>query len=595
MKVWKGNTFEKIFKMKFGRRMYLTYLIGGLLPMLLISVYLVHGTSKILVEQAENTEMVELEGIKRQILEIQNTMTTMSQYFYFDEKLEEISGKQYDDYQEMIEDYREYTAFLDYRKYYNNLIARISVYMRNKTLKGNMNFVVVDEQIEQQEWYQKVGSEGNSVVWAYLPNTTYYGYDHALALTRMIKTKSGEEVGVLAIYLRPERFEDMLLEREGTAFILLNGETVISHKGTDIEYDKIAGFISGQKEDEYQERIKIDGREYVITVINVRQKNTKDCMQVVSVRAVQDIIGDARKYNVRSILICCLSVILACVIIAHACELFSKRLEHFYKQMQKASDGKFDLEPMPYKNDEFTELYDYLCDMIQSIQRLLADIYREQLHAEQLKTQQKDAEFKMLTSQINPHFLYNTLETIRMKAVINQQQDIAELVSMLARILRSAIRAGENSVSIQEEMELAECYLKIQNYRFGDKIRYHIELNEELAQYRMLSLVLQPIVENAIIHGLEKKEKEGYIEIDASRDEDDIIFTIEDDGIGISEEKLKEIRQELQSNRLRGEHIGIFNVQYRIRLKYGEQYGVSIDSKVEKGTRVEIKIPACKE
>lgn len=594
MKVWKGNTFEKIFKMKFGRRMYFTYLIGGLLPMLLISVYLVHGTNKILVEQAENTEMVELEGIKRQILEIQNTMTTMSQYFYFDEKLEEISGKQYDDYQEMIEDYREYTAFLDYRKYYNNLIARISVYMRNKTLKGNMNFVVVDEQIEQQEWYQKVGSEGNSVVWAYLPNTTYYGYDHALALTRMIKTKSGEAVGVLAIYLRPERFEDMLLEREGTAFILLNGETVISHKGTDTEYDKIAGFISGQKEDEYQERIKIDGREYVITVINVRQKNTKDCMQVVSVRAVQDIIGDARKYNVRSILICCLSVILACVIIAHACELFSKRLEHFYKQMQKASDGKFDLEPMPYKNDEFTELYDYLCDMIQSIQRLLADIYREQLHAEQLKTQQKDAEFKMLTSQINPHFLYNTLETIRMKAVINQQQDIAELVSMLAKILRSAIRAGENSVSIQEEMELAECYLKIQNYRFGDKIRYHIELNEELAQYRMLSLVLQPIVENAIIHGLEKKEKEGYIEIDASRDEDDIIFTIEDDGIGISEEKLKEIRQELQSNRLRGEHIGIFNVQYRIRLKYGERYGVSIDSKVEKGTRVEIKIPACK-
>ena len=591
MKVWKGNAFKKILRMKFGRRMYQVYLLGGLLPMILISAYLIHGTNEILVEQAEKTEILELEGIKRQILEAQNTMTTMSQYFYFDEKLEEISQKEYDDYQKMINDFKEYTSFLEYRKYYNNMIARISVYMKNDTLKGNSNFVVVDEKIEQEEWYQRVGTEGNVVVWTYLPNSTYYGYDHALALTRMIKTRNREEVGVLAIYLRPEYFENMLLEREGTAFMLLNGETVISSKGTEIGYEAIIEHLPTQKIDEYQEKIEIDGKEYVLTMVTVSQKDTKDNIQVISVRAVEDIVREASKYNVRSIFLCFLSAIFAGTIIAYACEHFSKRLEHFYNQMQKAAQGNFDLEPMPDKNDEFSELYDYLCVMIQSIQRLLADVYREQLHAEQLKTQQKDAEFKMLTSQINPHFLYNTLETIRMKAVINKQQEIAELVSMLAKILRSAIRAGESNVSVQSELELVECYLRIQNYRFGDRIQYHIEMDDTLAEHEMLSLILQPIVENAIIHGLENKEEKGFIDIDVSRDEGDMVFTIEDDGIGMSEERLEEIRQELKSTRLRGEHIGIFNVQYRIRLKYGDEYGISIDSREGSGTKVEIRLP----
>lgn len=586
----KSKVFSKIWGMKFGHRMFGIYLVGGLLPLVLISAYLIHGTSQILVSQAKQTEMVELDGIRNQIEDVQNTMTTMSQYFYFDESIELIAKKQYMDYQEMVNDYKKCTSFLDYRKYYNNLISRISVYMKNNTLKGNANFVVVDEEIEQQEWYKRVGSKGNVIVWAYLPHDIY-GYDHALAMMRMIKTKEREDVGILAIYIRPECFEVMLPDRLGTAFILLNQDTVISQKGNEVQYEDIADFLPKQDVDKWQDNIWIDNKEYVLTMVSVEQKNTTDRLQVVSVRAVGDIVRKAKEYNLRSIYLCCFSIIVAVGVIGFSTYHFGERIEKFRLQMQKASMGNFELDEKLGGNDEISELYDYLGSMIYDIQKLLASIYQERIQAEKLKTRQKDAEFKMLTSQINPHFLYNTLETIRMKAVVNQQEEIEELVSSLAKILRSAIRAGEDFVTIEQEIELIENYLKIQKYRFGEKIQFHIELDETLKDYKILSLILQPLVENAIIHGLEGKEDIGHIDIDVSRADEDIVVTIEDDGIGIAVEKLEQIRKDIASNRLKGEHIGIVNVQYRIRLKYGDKYGMTIDSRENMGTKIEIRFP----
>lgn len=584
------NPIKKLLNMKFGHRMFLVYFVGGLLPLIAIGFYLIRGTNQILVEQAENTELVELEAVKRQILEMQNTVTTLSQYFYFDPELEEIAEKSYTDYQEMVNDFRNYTAFLDYQKYYNNIISRISVFLKNDTLKGNMDFVVVDEETESQEWYQRVSEKGSGVVWEYLPHLID-GYDHALAMTRMLKNKKGEDVGVLVIYIRPERFEGYIGEREGTAFVTLNGETVIAGKGTDVEFSDVKEFLPGQTVSEWQERIDIEGKEYVLTCENIWQSGTKDYLQVVSVRALEEILAEANEHSLKSIYISCACTIFAVLMILVSTWMFGKRIERFREQMQKAAEGNFELEKKLGGNDEISQLYDYLSIMIRDIQKLLAGIYQERIHAEQLKTKQKDAEFKMLTSQINPHFLYNTLETIRMKARVNKEYEIEELVKMLAKILRSNIQAGEKDVPIQSEIELVECYLKIQQYRFGDKIQYQIHVQEGTETYVILPLILQPIVENSIVHGLENKEDNGCIYIAVQKQEDGVVITVEDDGIGIEEEKLLEIQRELKKNRLKGEHIGICNVHHRIKLKYGEGYGVTIESARGQRTRVTIKLP----
>lgn len=584
-----SNPIKKILGITFGRRMFLIYLVGGLLPLMLIMSFLISGTREILVQQAEDTEMVELETIKRQLLEHQNILTTMSQYFYFDSKLEEIAQKNYTDYQEQVDDFKNYTAFLDYQKYYNNLISSISVFLENDTIKGNLDFVVVDEEEEAQEWYQRVTNKGG-VVWTYLPHVVY-GYDHALALTRMIKTKKGEDVGVLVIYMQMERLQEQTYEREGSFYITLNGETVLTEKSDSLSYEKIKDQLPDGSVEEWQGHLEIDGKECVVTCKNVKQAKTQDYLQIVSVKMLDDILREANRQNRKSFYLSIASMIFAVIIIMVTSYFFGKRIDRFREQMQKAAEGNFELEKKLGGNDEISQLYDYLGIMIYNIQKLLAEIYQEKLHAEQLKTKQKDAEFKMLTSQINPHFLYNTLETIRMKARVNKQYEIEELVKMLAKILRNNIRAGEKDVSIRSEMELVGYYLKIQQYRFGDRISYQIQMQEEIGDNMILPLILQPIVENSIIHGLEKKEEPGMITIAANAEGEDIQITVMDDGIGMEEDTLHTLRTEMNSMHLKGEHIGVCNVNHRIKLRYGKEYGITVESESGKYTKVVIRLP----
>lgn len=576
--------------MKLVYRMILIYVIGGLLPLSAIIGYLIHGTNQVLVSQAENAEIAELQTIGRQILELENTMTTVSSYFYFDDKLEEIAAKQYTDYQEMINDYRGYTAFKEYQSYYNTMISRISIFLQNHTLRGNSDFVVVDADTEVEAWYQRVSTEGSGCVWTCLP-ISLPKYDHAPAIARMIKTKKSENVGVLVIYLRPQQFEKMIWEREGSTYIVLDGETLLTSRHETIPFEELKQYLPDAAEEKYQTRIKAGEEEYVLTCENVKQEDTSDYFQVVSVRAVDEILREAYAQQRKSIWLFLGSVVLAGTLIFAFSWSFARRVGRFREQMQKASEGNFELEEKLGGNDEISQLYDYLSVMIWRIQRLLAQVYQEKIHAERLKTSQKDAEFKMLTSQINPHFLYNTLETIRMKARINKQYEIEELVKMLGKILRSSIQAGSKDMTIREEVELAEYYLKIQQYRFGERIQYQIYVEEGTERQKILPLLIQPLVENCIIHGLEGRADVGHIDVCVKRSGQNVVITVTDDGAGICGEKIAEIRRELAGNRTKGEHIGICNVNQRVRLRYGEEYGVTVESIGGEYTRVEITLP----
>lgn len=581
---------EKILGNKLGYRMFLVYIFGGFLPLVLIGFYLIRGTSQILVEQAKSGEMQELDTVKNQIAEMQDTMTTVSRYFYFDEKLEEIAGKEYTDYQEMIDDYRNYTSFLEYRKYYNDVISGISVFLENDTIRGNSEFVKVDDKILGQKWYQRVKEVKGGVIWEYLPHQDV-GYDHALALGRMLKTRKGENVGALVIYIRPERLEGYIRGRSGDTFIVLNGETPICLMGDNVSFRDIREYLPGQGEDNFQQQISVEGKSYIITCENIGQENSEDYLTVVGVRAYSDILKEANRQSVKSIVISCICACFAVAMILFFSLSFSRRVQRFKEQMKKAAEGSFELQEKLGGNDEISELYDYLHTMIHDFQRLLSEIYRERIHAEQLKTSQKDAELKLLTSQINPHFLYNTLETIRMKARVNKQYEIEDLVKMLGKILRSSISAGEKEVPVRSETELVESYLKIQQYRFGERIAYEIFVEEGMEERMIIPLILQPIVENSIIHGFEGREEKGHILIKVEQQKEDMVILVEDDGKGIEEEKLSQIREELKYHRFKGKHIGVCNVNQRIKLKYGDDYGVEVESVPGERTVVKMRLP----
>lgn len=581
---------NRLLRAKLGYRMFFIYVLGGVLPMVLIVSYLIAGTNKILVQQAEDTELTELETVKRQLLEVQNTLSTLSEYFYFNESIERLATRDYDSYQELVDDYRGFDVFEEHRKYYNDLIERISIFFDNQTLKSNFYFIVADDEVWQEEWYQRVREGNAGIVWTTLPYSLL-SEETTLVLTRALKSKKKEDVGVLAIYLRPERIADILRERDTATYIVLDGEKLTGQAGDGPDFAQIQEFLPGGDAGGEQRRVMLDGEEYVITCVTAQHDASQDYLQIVSMKSVREILAGAREQSARSGVIAGVSILAATAIILVFSSSFGRRVEHFRGQMQKAAAGNFALEERLGGNDEISELYDYLNEMILQIRRLLAEVYRERLHAEQLKASQKDAEFKMLASQINPHFLYNTLETIRMKARVNKQYEIEELVKMLAALLRRSIQAGEQDVPVRSEVELMAYYLKIQQYRFGDRIQYSIEVEEGERDRLIMPLILQPIVENAIVHGLEDKAEEGHIAICVRREGEFLLLTIEDDGMGIPSGRLAEIRGELEKGAFKGEHIGICNVGQRIRLKYGGRAGLSINSEEGKGTRVEIRIP----
>lgn len=258
--------------------------------------------------------------------------------------------------------------------------------------------------------------------------------------------------------------------------------------------------------------------------------------------------------------------------------------------MNEVVVGNFTLSDCISGKDEIGELHRSLKIMVDSINKLIHEVYEVNLQKEQLNNRQKQAEFKMLASQINPHFLFNILENIRMKAYCAGQEELAAIVKMLAKIMRRNLEVGSEPVSLKSEIDLVISYLEIQKFRLGERINYEIDTMCNVNNYKILPLLLQPIVENAVIHGLEGEQGKGNISI--LEGEMELTILVEDDGAGIDSTRLNCILKLLNDFDKNSEKsIGLSNVNQRIKLYYGDKYGIKIYSEVNEGTKVFLKIP----
>lgn len=205
----------------------------------------------------------------------------------------------------------------------------------------------------------------------------------------------------------------------------------------------------------------------------------------------------------------------------------------------------------------------------------------------------KDSEIKALQSQINPHFLFNVLNNIGSLAYIENAQRTQELIYLLSEMLRYMVKNINGTVTVEEEIEQIERYLKLQKVRYGDKIEYIVNIDDSIKNISIPSMIIQPFIENAIVHGIEPKEDRGIIKLKGYNLEDDIVFEIEDDGVGISKKRLQDIFSEASSSYMESKStgIGIANVNKRITYTYGSEYKIDIKSKPNAGTRVTIKLP----
>ncbi len=259
--------------------------------------------------------------------------------------------------------------------------------------------------------------------------------------------------------------------------------------------------------------------------------------------------------------------------------------------MKGVESGDLDLrfEEERY-NNEFGELGHSFNHMVSEIKELINMVYKEQ-------SSKRKAEIEILQSQIKPHFLYNTLDTIAWMAEDYNAKEIVHLVGALTKVFRIGLSKGKEVIKLKDEIEHINSYLTIQKYRYEDKLSYKISYDEAVLDVLVLKLITQPIVENSIYHGIKEKRGKGEININFRKVVDEIIITVKDNGAGISEEKLQNINSMLETGNSfyidseSGSGYGISNVNTRIKLSYGQAYGLRYYSKLGEFTTVEIRLP----
>lgn len=448
-----------------------------------------------------------------------------------------------------------------------------------------------DLDLNTQEWYTQAldSPEGPMLTSSHVQHIISGERPWVITLSRGIRDRegSGEKEGVFFIDLNysaiSELCDQSTVGTKGYAFILDARGNIVYHPQQQQLYNELQteniSLIMDTEDDTVLTGTGSNGKLYSIS------RSDKTGWTVVDCTNVRELLSKSRQAQSIYVLTAVILVIVALLFSRFMARSITLPIQKLRDSMKKVQEGDFSVSDVVVDSDNeigsLTKSFDVMTHRIQ-------ELMEQNVHEQEEK---RKSELKALQSQINPHFLYNTLETIRMKARINKQYEIEELVKMLGKILRSSIQAGSKDMTIREEVELAEYYLKIQQYRFGERIQYQIYVEEGIERQKILPLLIQPLVENCIIHGLEGREDVGHIDICVKRSGQNVVITVTDDGAGICGEKIAEIRRELAGNRTKGEHIGICNVNQRVRLRYGEEYGVTVESICGEYTRVEITLP----
>ncbi len=379
---------------------------------------------------------------------------------------------------------------------------------------------------------------------------------------------------------------EVVLGQRGYIYIVDSSGNIIYHPQQQLIY-------TGLKQEDIEEALKKEpgsyldtyqGEKRITTIMNIEHAN----WTMVGVSFLDEIVQNKRNLNaliIITLLFGIIFIIIASIFISSKISQPIKRLEH---QMNKVERGDFNIDNLEVKGeDEVKQLTKAFNLMIIRIKQLMNQIVTEQ-------ESKRKSEIKALQAQINPHFLYNTLDSIIWMNENKKYDGVSEMTAALAKLFRISLSKGSETISICDEIEHARSYLIIQKIRYKKKFDFTIDLPNNLCKYKTVKLILQPIIENAIYHGINKIQEHGVISIKVVKKETFVLFVITDNGYGISQDNLKKVMNQESTSR-HSSGVGIKNVNERLKLSYGNDYGIEINSEFEVGTTIFIKIPLVEE
>lgn len=521
----------------------------------------------------------------------------ISAYIYIDLDLKEAISKKYLEpsssmdaekrVQEKLKNYLIATTF-------NNINA-IKVYGFNAF---EMSFGVNgkqknldDTKIKSSQWYQKALQNNAMTLWAGMHEAFLKEREttseYSISLFRVIKDKYYKQnVGVMYISLNPQIFssltEGLNLSTKNEIYILDNNNRIVNNLNPIVSAEEITQILEENNNanpmDYFVKEDKNKKRKYFYYLIN--DFNWK----VVGMIPINEVTQDNKGILSVTTAAFCVSFIFSCIIWFFVSSSIVKPIKTLTQATKSVRDGNLEVHVQYSSDNELGILTSNFNYMVKKIKELLQQVLDENMR-------KKDAEYKALQAQINPHFLYNTLNSIRWMAIIQKADNIKNVVDALGRLLRNSTSKIDQYITIQEEIDNLNDYIYIQKIAYKNKFQVEWDVSEEVLQYKCIKFILQPLVENAIFHGIQPKNHRGTIWISINRQNGFIQFSVKDNGVGMSSKEIERLLSKENEAIKKFNGIGINNVRDRIQMTYEGHGTMTIDSKEGEYTTIIIRVP----
>ena len=451
-----------------------------------------------------------------------------------------------------------------------------------------------DLDLNTQEWYATALEKPNGPILtsSHVQHIISGERPWVITLSRGIRDRSGsgEKEGVFFIDLNYSAISGLCdqstVGTKGYAFILDAKGNIVYHPQQQQLYNELQteniSLIMDTDEDTVLTGTGNDGKLYSIS------RSEKTGWTVVDCTNVKELLSKSRQAQSVYVLTAIILVIVALLFSRFMARSITLPIQKLRDSMKKVQEGDFSVSDVVVdsKNEigSLTKSFDVMTHRIH-------ELMEQNVHEQEEK---RKSELKALQSQINPHFLYNTLDSIIWMAEGKKNEEVVLMTASLARLLRQSISNEDEVVPIANEVEYARGYLTIQKMRYKDKLEFQIEVDSSILYIPLIKLVLQPIIENAIYHGLKYKESKGLLIIKGFMKDGNAVLQVIDDGVGMDEETLAHIYDKHKVN-YHSNGVGVYNVQKRLKLYYGEDYGITYTSELGKGTTATITIPGRQE
>ena len=565
----------------------LSYFLIAMISLLVFAVVALHYTEKTVLENAEEYSIQLINQVNSDIDSymgyLRNTAVLIS------------SNSDVHDYLFGTDDYEkekelkerivaQFKTIMDTR----DDIVNIGIIGENGRYILNQGYFRLNENVnlDTVDWIQRAKSNHGiiEISSSHVQNVVDGRYEWVVTLSRGLQnlsTKTSE--GVFFVDLNyssiSELCDSISLGTRGYIYILDSAGNLIYHPQQQLLY-------SGLKSERIEEILDTteksfvteDGKLYCIS------KSTDTGWTVVGVAYTAELLknsAEATKIYFISALFILLAALTLAIFLSSAITRPIKRLSDSMREVEK---GNFERAKLEVRGEnEISRLNTNFNLMTAEIKHLMDQNLEEQ-------RQKRKSELMALQAQINPHFLYNTLDSIIWMAEWGKNKEVVTMTSSLAKLLRQSISNQNELVRVEDEVEYTRSYLVIQKMRYKDKLEYDILVEPEILDFKVAKLILQPLVENAIYHGIKYKEGKGKVLVEGFLRDHELILSITDDGIGMNEQQLLQIFEKRETDRKRNS-VGVLNVHERIRLYYGKEYGLTFESVEGVGTKVEIHIP----